>query len=458
MRILLDQAVHDHRNKGNNALLEVAMNRLRRFWPEAQFDVLSISPHFCHTYLPGTRPVFPHNLELAASKLDTIRRFVPQPMWRSLFELRELLHAQTGIALTPGVLSSVKLPLHRQAQSAVHQGSGEIVHEGSLQEATAEIQGAQAVNPRLCEYDLYLATGGGYMCDTDKRFLMPLLDRMKAAVEQGIPAVMVGQGVGPIDDVELIDKAKEVLPLLDYILIREEQIARPLLESFGVSNSRVMMTGDDAIELGYQIRCTKQGQGIGLSLRTAQHTAVNTKHIEAIRPVVLQAAQKYRATLIAAPISYYQHEADLDPISKIMSGHDKRSASWRKFEVLPDFIRRIGHCRVMISGTLHGAVFALSQGIPVITLAKSTEYFYKLSGLAVEFGKEGCQVIHLNDEQLTQKLADALDFAYSAAEELRPILLAHSARQIELGYHAYQHIFDLVEQRRRQSSSRHLHN
>jgi hypothetical protein len=43
MRILLDQAVHDHRNKGNNALLLAAMSRLRHFWPSATFDVLSES-------------------------------------------------------------------------------------------------------------------------------------------------------------------------------------------------------------------------------------------------------------------------------------------------------------------------------------------------------------------------------------------------------------------------------
>jgi hypothetical protein len=62
MRILLDQAVHDHKNKGNNALLEVALTRLRKFWPEATFEVISIAPHFCEVYIPGTTPVRPYYL------------------------------------------------------------------------------------------------------------------------------------------------------------------------------------------------------------------------------------------------------------------------------------------------------------------------------------------------------------------------------------------------------------
>ncbi|GIK40318.1 MAG: hypothetical protein BroJett011_41510 [Chloroflexota bacterium] len=298
----------------------------------------------------------------------------------------------------------------------------------------------------IANYDLYIPTGGGYMCDFDKRFLFQMFDRIEAAVTHGVPVVMVGQGIGPMEDPALLERARQVLPSVDYLMVREERIARPLLDSLNVAQSKVIMTGDDAIEPAYQARTNKLGTGIGLSLRVAAYTQVNEKHIAAIRPVVLQAAKKYSAELIAAPIDV--NEADMNYIEEIMKGHNKISSAWQKFETTSDVIKRISRCRVMIGGTFHGAVFALGQGIPVVALAKSVEYYNKLAGLTAEFGKEGCQVIDLNEENLQEKLSEAVDFAWSAAEQLRPQLLEQAKRQIDLGYVAYQKIVDLVETKR----------
>jgi colanic acid/amylovoran biosynthesis protein len=248
-----------------------------------------------------------------------------------------------------------------------------------------------------------------------------------------------------MQDAELLARARQVLPHVDYIMIREERVARPLLDSLNVPRDKVIMTGDDAIELAYQARSNRQGNGIGLSLRIAGYTEVNEEHVQAIRPVVLQAANKHDAELIAAPID--ANEADINYIQAIIQGYDKTSSSWRKFETTSEIIKRISRCRVMISGTFHGAVFAISQGIPVVALAKSVEYHNKVAGLAAEFGEQGCQIVHLNDRNLEAKLAEAIDFAWSSAEQLRPELLDAAKRQVDLGYAAYQRIFDLVETR-----------
>jgi colanic acid/amylovoran biosynthesis protein len=296
---------------------------------------------------------------------------------------------------------------------------------------------------QIANYDLYILTGGGYMCDFDKRFLFPMFDRIEAAIAHGVPVVMVGQGIGPMEDYALLERAGQALPLIDYLMIREERVARPLLNSLNVLPHKVIMTGDDAIELAYQARTNKPGTGIGLSLRVAAYTQVNEKHLAAIRPVVLQAAKKYGAELIAAPIDV--NEADINYIQEIMRGHNRGSSGWQKFESTSEIIRRISRCRVMIGGTFHGAVFALGQGIPVIALAKSVEYYNKLAGLTAEFGQEGCQVIDLKEKNLQEKLAEAIDFAWLSAEELRPQLLQQAKRQIELGHAAYQKIFDLVK-------------
>jgi colanic acid/amylovoran biosynthesis protein len=258
--------------------------------------------------------------------------------------------------------------------------------------------------------------------------------------------VMVGQGIGPLEDAELRKRAGEVLPKLDYLLIREEKLTRPLLDSLGVPPEKVLMTGDDAIEPAYRARKEGLGNGIGLSLRVAAYTDFNRAHIHAIRPVILAAAEKYKAELISAPID--SNDADKEYVAELMQGYGRTSSSWRKFESTSSVIRRISRCRIMITGTFHGAVFAISQGIPVIGLANSVEYRNKISGLAAEFGAEGCQVLMLKDENLEENLRKAIEFAWSSAERLRPQLLEAAQRQIEMGHDAYQKIFSLVEARK----------
>jgi colanic acid/amylovoran biosynthesis protein len=259
---------------------------------------------------------------------------------------------------------------------------------------------------------------------------------------------MVGQGIGPLEDQELRKRASEVLPQLDYLLTREENLTRPLLDSLGIPQEKVLMTGDDAIEPAYLARKDRLGTGIGLSLRVASYTDFNRRHIDAIRPAIFAAAEKYHAELVSAPID--SNDADKEYVAELMQGYGRKSSNWRKFESPSTVIERISGCRIMITGTFHGAVFAISQGIPVIGLANSIEYRNKLSGLAAEFGSEGCQILMLKDEKLEENLIGAIDFAWMSAEKLRPQLLEQAKRQIELGYDAYRKIFALVESRRLQ--------
>jgi colanic acid/amylovoran biosynthesis protein len=117
--------------------------------------------------------------------------------------------------------------------------------------------------------------------------------------------------------------------------------------------------------------------------------------------------------------------------------------SLNRFETPAELVRRVGRCRVVVTGTYHGAVFALAQGIPAVGLAQSEMYFDKFRGLAAQFG-DGCQIVRLDDTQFPQRTAEAIKELWLSAESLRPQLLASSARQIELGRSAYQRIHALV--------------
>lgn len=446
MRILLDQAVHDHRNKGNNALLEAALYRLRRYWPAASYDIISIAPHFCRVYFPGTHPVSYHDVCPITGRFDAVHRFTPRPLLKGLFELRRRLEERNGTSLSAERLRMmVRSGSDRGAVAPDPAVDALPPTEGFEDTARPVAKTAVEKYRHIAGYDLYVCTGGGYMCDSDRDFLFQMFDRLEAAVAYGVPAVMVSQGIGPLEDPALLARAAAVLPHIDYIMIREERVARPLLDSLKVPRGNVLMTGDDAIEPAFQLRRPRPGTGIGVSLRVASYTQVSMQHIADMRPVVRAAAAKYGATLVTAPIDI--NDADLAYIEAIVGDSSVTSGSWRRFESTPDLIKRIGRCRVMITGTFHAAVFALGQGIPVVALAKSVEYHNKIMGLQTEFGAEGVQIVDLSRSDMQQVLAEAIDAAWLAAERLRPHLLAQAERQIALGYAAYQNIFELVAAR-----------
>ncbi len=446
MRILLDQAVHDHRNVGNNALLEAALGRLRSFWPDARFDVVSIAPHFCRTYWPGVQPVSPWGLQPREDRLTRLHGRVPRAVWRQLFEVRETL-GQYSRRLRPvkglGSKSS-------GARDGFRGGRTSLGSAGTRRSAGEAVE--DAMSRAMDAYDLYAPTGGGYMCDSDKRFLLPLLDRIEAAASRGVPTVLLGQGVGPLRDAELRARISEVLPLAEWVFVRESLLAPALLESLGVDGRAIVTTGDDAVELAYAARPWTPGNGIGLSLRLASYTKVTGEHLGLIGNAVRLVAEKYDAPVIAVPID--ANDADLCHIRRSLRGVRHARFPARRFETPLEVIRRAGSCRVMVSGTFHGAVFALSQGIPVVALSNSDEYLIKISGLAAAFGFRGCQIVELGNPRAGEKLAQALESLWRAADDLRPELLMEAQRQIEMAKAAYEKVRGLARRPANQATEK----
>jgi len=427
MRILFDQSAHDMRNKGNNALLETAMHRLRGFWNNASFEVITDAPSLLKMHYPYAAAIDPNCLRVVHSRFERYQRLLPNSMWWLLLELREEMQ-------------------HRRFWRS-KQGSHAPVIEGNQLPPLALPTDSQKRNLQeaISQFDLFVASGGGYMTDTDKPMLWSVFDRLEAAITCGIPTAMVGQGIGPIKDSQLLARARAILPSVGCILYRNRRNGLPLLESLGVLPERIALTGDDAIEITFNERMNHLGNGIGVSFRVAHYTQVASSHIDTIRRVLQASAKKYSAPLMAIPISSYYQESDITHINRLLEGYGQRTTSWRKFETPLTMIRKTGKCRIMVTGTYHGAIFALGQGIPVVGAARSDEYFDKLSELADEFPL-GIQVLRMNDSLFPQQLSTAIDTAWNSAEEIRPQLLQDAIRQIEWGRAGYQRLRDMMKQ------------
>jgi colanic acid/amylovoran biosynthesis protein len=408
------------------------MRRLGSFWPDAYLEVITNAPSLLKILYPHVQAINPNTLIRVHGRFERYMPFLPRSLWQFMFELgEELRHRRYWKD------NSMVEDFHSTTEK-YNELSGLFLLNDSEKEK---------LKMAISQFDLFVASGGGYMTDSDKPMLWRVFDRLEAAIAKGVPTVMIGQGIGPIKDPQLLARARAILPFVGLILYRNRRIGFPLLESLSVPPDRIMFTGDDAIEMTYNQHKNQLGRGIGVSLRVAHYTQVDANHFGTLRASLQASAKKYNALLVAIPISSYYQESDITQIDKILDGYDKRLSSWRKFETPLTMIRKAGKCRVMVTGTYHGAIFALGQGIPVIGIAKSDEYFDKLSELSDEFSP-GVQVLRLGTKLFHEHLTESIDHAWSSAELLRPQLLEMAKQQIDMGYDAYQKIFSLVESRK----------
>jgi polysaccharide pyruvyl transferase WcaK-like protein len=486
------------RNKGNVALTQVAVSRIAKMWPGASLEVITSAPHLLRLYCPNARPVSPDSQYDWTKKLaliDRIIRSTPRPLLRLVFEIREEIRQRLpvlGPILTRAKLTS-RLSAKRHLNKPADDVSSREVRESSMPRCfTIENQnpdspfeggaggcpsrhlngtlqpdaprspraaapldwgvsdGKARVPVAVSAIDLFLATGAQYMSDACRDDALRVLERLETAHRAGIPTAMVGQGVGPFEDPELRSRARAVLPLVNLIFIRDRRMAGLLQRSLGVDPSHVIFTGDDAIEMAYNARSSAVGTALGVSLRMAHYTEVGAGHLELIRPVLHQATFKHRTRLIAIPISQSAHEMDDLILRQLLSGAEQNC---RRFDTPLQIIKMVAQCRLVVTGAFHTAVFALSQGIPAIGLAKSDMYVEKFRSLADEFGS-GCQMVYLGDEQFQSQLAAAIDKAWESAEQVRPQLLDAAKRQILLASRAYRHLYEVVESRNRVKDTR----
>jgi polysaccharide pyruvyl transferase WcaK-like protein len=226
-----------------------------------------------------------------------------------------------------------------------------------------------------------------------------------------------------------------VLPRVTQIAIRESRTSLPLLRALGVPAASILVTGDDAIELAYPGPGAQRRDvtRIGVNVRIAPYADVGQHTISRLRDALERSAHVLGAQLTPVPIAHHGGGMDVDTLRELLRGTDDGGSS---LDTPHKVIARVGECRVVVTGSYHGAVFALAQGIPVVALAKSAYYVNKMSGVAEQFG-DGCEVVSMDDDGWPQKLEDAVRRAWDSAGRLREPLLAAAADQIARSRAAY---------------------
>ncbi len=285
-----------------------------------------------------------------------------------------------------------------------------------------------AFRGRLSQLDLFLVSGMGSYHDAGGQDAIDMLDTIRLVRSLGVPAVAFSQGIGPIRKESAVwAAARRALPCLDFIALREGRSGPELLRELGVPSDKIVVTGDDAVEPAYRTRSAGESVLLGVNLRATSYAGITAEQTGEFAAVVQAAARQLSASIVPAPTSFVPWESDLDAFARMFPGESVPT----DVEPTPEWaIGRIGRCRLIITGSYHGAVFALSQGIPAVCIENSEYYRDKFLGLAGQFG-EGCTVIRLSDPGFEERvLAEAMRLWRTAEDYSKPLRRA-AARQVE---------------------------
>lgn len=413
MRIFVDNSGYGLCNLGDVAMLEVALGRLSELFPGAHFDVLTVRPHNLAAIWPGARAVpgrgrtlFLANGTLAGQKLH--RRF-------------------------PRLEASVRL-----GAPAVTLGA--IALKKRLFGRGGEVREMREFKRIFDEADLVVCTGGGFINDAFGGHARCILELLHLGARAGKPTALLGQGIGPLQKPELRAKFRAWLPAINLVTLREARTGVPLLEELGFPPQHTVVTGDDAVELAHDLAPAQLGAAVGLNVRVAAYAGVGGDALAPMRAVFERAAHNFDAPLLPVPISRCGDGDDAQALLQLLPDAPIAAGALQTPRAV---IEQVGRCRVVVTGSYHAGVFALSQGVSVVALSNSAYYDDKFLGLAEQFGG-GCELVALGQPDFDHALQGAIDRAWHNAPAQRDALLQAAASQAQAGRDAYQRLRALV--------------
>ena len=399
---------------GDVTMLQVTVARLRELWPAAQIRVITSDAKALAVYVPDALPISgAGRSEWFADQylLGRLPQFRPPPVSRALSTAKPAARRRAPAILGPVVVWRMQ------------------VSGGPATELRDLLQAV-----RSC--DLLVSCGQGALgdhCVSHSHRFLNLLDMASLA---GARTAIFSQGLGPMRDPGLWRHAGQVLPRLDLICLREARTADPLVAELGVDPSRVITTGDDAIEPAFEGRTNQPGTALGVNVRVGDMAGVHSPEVDSIRRAIRDFSRARGATLLPIPISRHSAFIDATAIRELLREVDDSTDGGRDLDTPAKVISQVARCRTVITGAYHAAVFALAQGIPVVCLANSDFFRIKFYGLAEMFDI-GCEVVDLADGDVERRLQTAIDGAWTSAGQVREPLLRAAAAQIRSGRRAY---------------------
>lgn len=425
MKIFVIPGTYSYSNIGDTAMFQIAINRLRENFPLSRLATFSLRQDLLYEI----------STDVASIGIEG------RDFWHSFKELLSPLSR-----LSPKILSSIILQIERKVRIHYPLTFLQLCNlRRKILRHNYPISLLQEFIDAILKSNLIVVSGMGGIHDSHggAKRTFRLLDIIEMAIIHGIPVVLLGQGIGPIEDQTLLARAKQVLPRTNFIAVREKLASLPLLLSMGVDPGKIAITGDDAIELAYRARRSELGNAIGVGIRATGASMIQDRDLLTIKELLYSVAQSLGAKILPIPIMNDNAVKDYEAIKRLLEGFDDLSDAGASLNTPEQVLRNVSQCRVVVAGSYHASVFALAQGVPSIGLARTKYYENKLKGVSDMFGNH-CDVLNLNEEQFEERFIEAFWRAWHDADKLRPKLLELARSQVEMGRQVYSQLPMLV--------------
>lgn len=430
----MGKGVEEYGNMGDVSMLQIAVQRLHTLIPDASIEVLTDSAENLRRFCPDAVPLQNRCRALWFSNIVLPRR------------IGELV-PEWSVALFQGLKRTIRFRYPNLFRDL-------LVRRYKKQNRATDARSVEAFAAAFERADLVLICGAGGFYDGCQTWSMEILDLVEAAVQQKKPVAMLGQGLGPLSDPLVLKRAAQILRHVEFITLRGGTESRSILRSLGVPETKIQTTGDESVELAYAARQAELGVGLGVGLRFGASATVDDEEVSSLRTVLQDFAKRHEIGLIPLPIAIQQYTRDDLAIKRVLSGFDDESDGGRTLDSPQKVIEQAARCRVVVTGAYHAAVFALAQGIPVVSLAKSAYFAGKLLGLEEQF-EDGCRTILLTEPGWPERLNEAIEDAWRRADELREPLQGAALRQIERTRESYERLKLLLEETRKSEETLH---
>jgi polysaccharide pyruvyl transferase WcaK-like protein len=402
VRILVDHSGYALLNVGDIAMLQVCVRRLEQLWPQASIGVIGESP-------------------------DRLARYCPQ--------------ANQVASSIVGRKGAWVLPRRGQlaAEQAWKTGAPLVARRAMTHTAAPDLPwpGGKRLLDAIRQADIVVSSGGGFINDVWWWHGAGVLSVLSMAQRLGKPTAMFGQGIGPLTHPLLQRHVRSTMPRLSIVGLREGVMSPALLQTHGVAEAQLIVTGDDALELATPVR-PRTGNAVGINVRVAGYTGVDAKMAQQVVAVVREAARRWKAPIIALPVSRYEADSDL----RAMKGHlairgtDDLDNGVDDIESPLQLASAARRCRMVVTGSYHAAVFALASGVPAVCVCMSLYYEAKFKGLSRLF-PGACRVVS-GEHCLGGELASVVDWAWQEGEGNRDSAHAAALAQVRRSRMTYE--------------------
>lgn len=259
---------------------------------------------------------------------------------------------------------------------------------------TIRLAGSQANLHEFCAgFDGLHMVGGGYLTDAFPDLLVQVFCLAQAFSEQGKPIVLTGQQIGPLRSPILRAHTRRLLTSARFVGLREPTDSVRACHEFHVYPKRFRVMGDDSFGLPSPAEkeisaCLaahrlEPDKFLAFNVRVGPYATGHDEYVQFIARLADELGRALHLPIVMVPIAFNKIDSD-DRSGEELLSLTKHADARRidSSQLTPGLVSGLlGKAFGAIGVSYHFCTFALSQGVPAVSLYKGGYYSQKARGI-----------------------------------------------------------------------------